>query len=71
MTIFLGEYNMFIVPSSTSHKGNPVIKTLIYRAKIRHKKLFTNDFLNQNVHMNKRARLPTFAISFVDNFCLL
>ena len=38
MTIFLGEYNMFVVPSSTSHKGNPIIKTLIHRAKIRRKK---------------------------------
>ena len=71
MTVFLGsEYNLLIVPSSTSHKGNLVIKALIYKAKSDTKK-FTNDFSDQNVYMTKQARLATFAISFVDNFCLL
>ena len=64
----LGVYNMFIVPifmPTVSHNGNPSTK-MIYRAKI-HK-----NNLNQMANVTKRARLPTFVLSIVDNnSCLM
>lgn len=57
---------MFIVPifmPTVSHNGNPSTK-MIYRAKI-HK-----NNLNQIANVTKRARLPTFVLSIVDNFML-
>ena len=57
---------MFIVPifmPTVSHNGNPSTK-MIYRAKI-HK-----NNLNQIANVTKRARLPTFVVSIVDNFML-
>ena len=59
---------MFIVPifmPTVSHNGNPSTK-MIYRAKI-HK-----NNLNQMANVTKRARLPTFVLSIVDNnSCLM
>ena len=55
---------MFIVPifmPTVFHNGNPSTK-MIYRAKI-HK-----NNLNQIANVTKRARLPTFVLSIVDNF---
>lgn len=57
---------MFIVPifmPTVFHNGNPSTK-MIYRAKI-HK-----NNLNQIANVTKRARLPTFVLSIVDNFML-
>ena len=58
---------MFIVPifmPTVFHNGNPSTK-MIYRAKI-HK-----NNLNQIANVTKRARLPAFVLSIVDNSCLM
>ena len=47
-----------------SHNVNPIIYTEYTEKNL-------NNILNQNVNVTKRAKFATFAISIVDNLCLL
>ena len=71
MTVFLGsEYNLLIVRSSTSHKGNPIIKTLIYRAKIRSKKKIYKWFFESKRLHDQTSKARNIGYKFCRQFLL-
>ena len=51
---------------TVSNNGNPIINNI----KVKYTKSL-NYVLNHNVNVTKRPRFATFAISTVDNLCLL
>jgi len=69
---FGGEYNMFVVLSLCLQYPIMVIQSYIMdRDKMKWKKKSLRNVLNQNVNLTKRARFVTFAISNLDNLCIL